>query len=209
MAIRIGAKPESDFNNPLGLMRDCHRHVEKFLHVLTTVTEQAHGGALNPEQREALGTALRYFEKAAPLHTADEEVSLFPRLRAANSAGALAALDALESDHREAEPAHAEVDLLGRKWLAEGALSQDEARRLAGLLRTLQETYRAHIAVEDDEVFPLAGRALAPSALREVGREMAARRGLDPDHPSPISRCAARRLAREAVARRAGENARA
>jgi hypothetical protein len=36
---------------------------------------------LNEEQRGAFEAALRYFREAAPKHTADEEESLFPRLR--------------------------------------------------------------------------------------------------------------------------------
>jgi hypothetical protein len=33
------------------------------------------------ELRNALETALKYFREAAPMHTADEEESLFPLLR--------------------------------------------------------------------------------------------------------------------------------
>jgi hypothetical protein len=43
-------------------------------------------------------------------------------------------------------------------------------------LAALDGLYRAHIRVEDDEVFPAAGRALPSAELAAVGREMAARR---------------------------------
>jgi len=36
---------------------------------------------LTEETRAALESALRYFREAAPKHTADEEESLFPRMR--------------------------------------------------------------------------------------------------------------------------------
>ena len=36
---------------------------------------------MTEETRVALESALRYFREAAPKHTADEEESLFPRLR--------------------------------------------------------------------------------------------------------------------------------
>ena len=81
MGIQIGQKPSPTFAQPLELLSDCHRRVESFLRALILVAEQARGGTLNPIQREGLQTALRYFREAAPKHTADEEESLFPRLR--------------------------------------------------------------------------------------------------------------------------------
>jgi hypothetical protein len=43
MPIVIGAKRESSFTDPIGLLGDCHRRVERFLAVLVHVAEQAHG----------------------------------------------------------------------------------------------------------------------------------------------------------------------
>jgi hemerythrin-like domain-containing protein len=202
MAVIIGAKPDSDFNHPLDLMSDCHRRIERFLAQLLTVAEQAQGGELTTPQREALEAALRYFQQAAPLHNHDEEESLFPRLHASGDprAGAvLATIAALEKEHRQAETVHAEIDRRGRRWLAEGRLSPEETRRLIGLLQDLQDTYRRHIAIEDRVVFPLAAGLLEPAALRALGREMAARRGIDPDRPLSLNRCGARRAARQAT----------
>ena len=51
---------ESDFTNSIGMLGDCHRRIERFLEVLVRVAEQAHGEALNEEQRGALDTALHY-----------------------------------------------------------------------------------------------------------------------------------------------------
>jgi hypothetical protein len=62
-------------------LSDCHRRIEKFLEQIIRVCTTARGGELNAGQREALEVALRYFRQAAPLHTADEETSLFPRVR--------------------------------------------------------------------------------------------------------------------------------
>jgi hemerythrin-like domain-containing protein len=80
MAVTIGAKRESDFTDPLGMLSDCHRRVERFLRVLIDVTVQEQGAELSTEQQAALEAGLRYFREAAPKHTADEEESLFPRL---------------------------------------------------------------------------------------------------------------------------------
>ena len=53
MPIVIGAKRESDFTGPLGMLSDCHRRIEMFLNVLVQVAEHVRGGVLNEEHRGA------------------------------------------------------------------------------------------------------------------------------------------------------------
>lgn len=181
MPVVIGGKPESSFADPMGLLTDCHRRIERFLSVLVQVGEQAKGGPLTEEQRKALETALRYFREAAPKHTADEEQTLFPRLRSLDRPevkAVLAKVDALEEQHIRAGQAHDEVDRLGRAWLAAGSLPPADAARFSALTADLADLYRAHIAVEEGEVFPAAAAALDKPAREAIGGEMAARRGL-------------------------------
>ena len=181
MPIVIGAKRESDFTDPIGMLGDCHRRIEMFLNVLVRVAEQAKGAALNEEQRGALETALRYFREAAPKHTADEEESLFPRLRQIESAEVLALMvriESLEEEHVCADRSHGEVDSLGRLWLKDGMLPADRAARLLTLVLQLRDLYRHHIATEDNEVFPAAALALFASDRQAIGSEMAHRRSL-------------------------------
>lgn len=181
MPVALGAAPDHDFDQPLGLLSDCHRRVEHFLDVLLRVVDDAQGGPLSQAHRDALETALAYFAVAAKRHTADEEVSLFPRMRRSHDPevrAALARIDALEADHEKAAQAHAEVEHWCRRWLDNGPLAPPELRRLQGILRDLRATYAAHIAIEDHEVFPLAGKVLDARELAAVGQEMAQRRGL-------------------------------
>jgi hemerythrin-like domain-containing protein len=185
--IQIGQKPSPTFQQPLELLSDCHRRVESFLRALALVAEQARGGELNLPQREALQTALRYFREAAPKHTADEEESLFPRMRELGEGAtraALAKIQALEADHEVVRDSHGAVEQLGQQWLATGRLSADETVRLLGHLRELQSIYERHIAVEDNEIFPLAAQVLDPETLSDVGREMAKRRGQKFESPT-------------------------
>lgn len=179
MPVLIGGRPDSSFADPLGLLTDCHRRIERFLGVLVRVAERA-GNPLEVEERSALEAALGYFREAAPKHTADEEESLFPRLRARQDGAMgelLARVEALEQEHVRAGKAHQEVDRLGQAWLEAGSLSPDEAARLRALLAELEQLYRGHIAVEDGELFPAAAKLLAAEERRAIGREMAARRG--------------------------------
>lgn len=179
MPITIGKKAESDYSNPLGLLSDCHRRIEQFLGVLIEVASQARGAELNEDQRNGLEAALKYFREATPKHTSDEEASLFPRMIESSDERALSAisrLDELHADHEKADAAHAEVEALGNQWLSIGTLSSESIDRLRGLLDQLQSTYEKHIAVEDNEVFPLAGQILSSADIAAVGQEMAARR---------------------------------
>lgn len=179
MAIQIGQQPGHDFDEPLGLLSDCHRRIEHFLRVFVVVDAEAAGGPLTPAQRTALEGALRYFTIAAPKHTADEEESLFPRLRRSSdpaAAAALALVDRLEDDHSEAGVHHAAVNTLVQQWLAENYLTPFEAKELRQRLADLQKLYQRHISVEDQELFPAAARVLDSAQLRQIGREMAARR---------------------------------
>lgn len=147
--------------------------------VLATVAREVDGGALDAPYRSALEGAIRYFSVAAPRHTADEEASLFPRLRNCDDPAlerALASLEALERDHDEAEANHAAIEALVRRWLAEGRLSRADTDELRERLARLRTLYERHIAMEDQEVFPAAARVLAREQLEEIGGEMAARR---------------------------------
>lgn len=178
--IRLGQAADHDFDQPLGLLSDCHRRIEHFLGILLRVAQQFADQALSAEATEAVRRAREYFLRAAPRHTADEEESLFPRMReAAASAGrACEALERLEGDHQAAEALHAQVDTLLDEWLRGGALSGGRGAALVGALERLQRLYADHIHVEDSEVFPLAATLLSKDALAQVGSEMRARRGL-------------------------------
>ncbi|MBI4468356.1 MAG: hemerythrin domain-containing protein [Acidobacteria bacterium] len=182
MFVGIGEKTDNDFSNPMGMLTDCHRKLERILQGFLTVTAEARGTALTPEQRTVIEMGLRYFEKFAPQHARDEEESLFPRMRSTKHPDVqaiLTVLDALDADHVEAAAVHAEMDTLGRKWLAEGSLSPDEAGRLEKIVRELNSFYQRHIGIEDRDVFPLAGRVLTATEMEAVGKEMAARRGIE------------------------------
>ena len=180
MPVVIGAKAHG-FENPIGLLTDCHRRIERFLGVLSAAAARYNGARLNEEDAAAFNNALKYFREAAPRHTSDEEESLFPRLRTHRQAqvrDALEQIQGLEDDHRTAESNHAEVDRLGQLWLSEGQLSQPETLRLRALLTELETLYRAHIDTEDRLLFPAAAVVLTEAEKSAIGSEMAKRRRL-------------------------------
>ena len=181
MAIIIGDKPDSDFSDPIGMLKDCHRRIEKFLDVLLSIADQVQGNTLSDDQRAAIEKSLRYFRENAPKHTADEEESLFPRMRASQHHEAreiLANLDHLETDHLAADQIHRAVAELFRQWLSDNVLSAPDHIQLTSFLRLLRDTYTRHINEEETQIFPNAAKILTTLDLKGVGVEMAKRRGL-------------------------------
>ncbi len=176
MAIQIGAKPDRGFDDPLGMLEDCHRRIERFLRMLGVVAAQACGRSLNEEESAAIAAALHYFQEGGRRHNADEEESLFPRLRATQLDQPQTSLAHLEEDHRRTEQLHRQVEALYHKWIDSSALSGIEQQALLALTSELQCIYAEHIRVEESTVFPRAAQVLDKTAIAAIGLEFQARR---------------------------------
>jgi hemerythrin-like domain-containing protein len=181
MPVQIGDTTHS-FSNPTGLLADCHRRVGMFMSALQSVAAVS-DSPLSDDFRRSLDLALRYFREAAPKHTADEEESLFPRLRHVQSPEtkeAFGKLDSLEEDHRWAEPLHKAADELGMTYLNQSSLSSKDAKLFRETVDRLADMYARHIQIEENDIFPIADRVLSKEQQEEIAREMATRRNFKP-----------------------------
>jgi hemerythrin-like domain-containing protein len=176
MAVQIGAKPDSGFDDPIGMLMDCHRRIERFLEILVKVARQAQGRALNTEEQGAVEAALRYFGESGPRHNMDEEESLFPRLRELGAAAVLEDVQRLESEHEKGGTLHHEAAQLYSNWRAEKSLDAHATTRLLTIAEELQRIYLRHIHIEEDVVFPLAAKLLGRDTLSAMGSEFKSRR---------------------------------
>lgn len=176
MAVQIGAKPDSGFDDPIGMLTDCHRRIEHFVDVLCVVVERAPHRTLNDEEMRAVEAALEYFRVGGSRHNADEEESLFPRLGGRAGEESLVELDGLKHDHEVAGSLHAEVDSLYRRWIAVGMLDTADWQDLLVATQKLKALYSAHIQVEEQVVFPRAARTLDEETLQLIGQEFKNRR---------------------------------
>jgi hemerythrin-like domain-containing protein len=177
MPVQIGAQAHN-FSDPTGLLSDCHRRIEMFLRALQKVASVA-DLPWTEETRVALESALRYFREAAPKHTADEEESLFPRLRKMHLPdveGAIETLEPLEHDHLLAGSLHAQVEELGQRYISAGSLESPGVEAFRKAIASLVSIYQQHISIEDGLVFPLAARLLSSTEKAAIAGEMAARR---------------------------------
>lgn len=177
MAVQIGAKPDSGFDDPIGMLKDCHRRIEHFLDILFQVADRAHARPLTGEERSAVQAALQYFHVGGERHNVDEEESLFPRLRGTSSAGSQKEIDRLEGDHRRAAELHGSVDWLFTAWISAGTLEPEDEQLLLSQTRGLKRLYAEHIQVEEEIVFPHAVQTLDSRTIAAIGQEFRGRRG--------------------------------
>ena len=175
MAIQIGAKPDSGFDDPIGMLKDCHRRIESFLGILCVVADRAHGRSLTDEERDAVKAALAYFRTGGQRHTADEEESLFPRLRKSN-AKSFEEIDRLEDDHHDANDLHGSIERLYSAWIESDGLGLEEAQQLRSQTARLKQLYSDHIQVEETIVFTHAIQVLDSHAIAAIGTEFRFRR---------------------------------
>jgi hemerythrin-like domain-containing protein len=176
MSVQIG-QTEPGFDDPVGLLVACHRRIERFLAVLVDLAMRGRGHTLNNSERDAMETALRYFRDAAPHHTADEERGLFPALGKLRTGGERI-ISELEGDHRKAEELHWTVDRVGLLWITHGTLAERGVLQLQAAVGELSALYLEHIGVEEEHIFPTARTVLSRLVLEDIGRGMAARRGI-------------------------------
>jgi iron-sulfur cluster repair protein YtfE (RIC family) len=131
--------------------------------------------------RAMAGVLLRWLTEELPVHIADEERSLYPRLQQHDVGGHIRRLRA--HHRRDARLATAIVEELRRLQAGEaaGAGFETAATDLARL-------HRAHLQYEEERLTPIARAALTPDALHQLAGEMAARRGLEESAPCPTER---------------------
>jgi len=167
--IQIGA-PSATLDAPVEHLMACHRRIEQRLETLI-----AAGRHLEDDRAralEAIGGSIRFLDSNGAMHTADEESSLFPRLRPKLSPDELAFVDSLEQDHQRAEAIYTQLKELVA--LPESDIAWVE--RYRDCAARLQSLYREHIRSEDEILTRLARRSLNDAELAAISAEMRERR---------------------------------
>ena len=177
IGVQIGAPAEAGWDDPIGMLTDCHRRVEHFLAILVSLAEANPQTLFTADESRALDASLHYFHTSGQTHNADEEDSLVPRLACAPAAAETLPLAAqLAAEHRQAAELHSTIERLLNARRSRTLLAQ-ESNELQAAARVLDALYRAHIQMEETRVFPAARRHLAPADITAIGAELRARRG--------------------------------
>jgi iron-sulfur cluster repair protein YtfE (RIC family) len=127
---------------------------------------------------EAANGIRRFFRVALPLHEADEESSVAPRLLEARERAPVEdALALMVSQHVRLHDVLAELDPLWATIADEPSAIGRLARPILENARRLEDLFTSHMTLEETVIFPLIRTALVDSARSEIVAEMRARRG--------------------------------
>lgn len=168
---QVGARPAVGVVDVGDLLSACHARIRRFLDLSARLATTANVSA--PEVRETAGQIRRYFAEALPLHIADEDELIAPRL-AGESAQLDEALVTMHADHDH----HAE--LVARLRELAGQLARDPDRRaavapaLADAAAALHAALEPHLVLEERVIFPALARL--PAGERAAIKEGMRRR---------------------------------
>lgn len=176
LAVQTRVMPGCEFDDPIGLLKNDHLKIKRALHVLWVIADRAAGRALTNEEMYAVRSAMNCVRVDGARHTADEEESLFPRLRAKAITGDSEELSVIEDNRRIADRQRAIVQSLYSAWMSAGALRSESQLRLQSCTETLKRLFEQHIQSEERIVFPRAQQLLDAESIAAIGQEVRARR---------------------------------
>lgn len=171
--IRIG-EPAATLDTPLEHLTACHRRIEDRLATLGRAADHLRDAPATA--LEAIRKSIEFFDSSGALHTMDEELSLFPRLRPRLTGQEVAHLNRLEKQHDEVESVFAELKPVVADIAASPQQTVSLGARYRELVIQLNGLYRPNIKFEDEILMRVAGRILGPAELENIFQEMKTRR---------------------------------
>jgi len=161
-------------DDPIALLLACHEKVRRFVTLLGRLQAHMQMRGNDASAREAAQSVLRYFDVAAPLHHADEELDLVP---------ALLTLPSPEL-HRHATEIMAEHEALNGQWAAIRVLLQaivagadwpEASAADSPDTAAFAQHYLAHAEAEERLLYPYAAQ-LSTTQRQAMAEAMSARR---------------------------------
>lgn len=167
--------PAVGFEQPFEMLEACHERVQRSLALLARLMDHIDASGHDAASRSAAADLLRYFDIAAPLHHEDEEKHVFPALLDSTDAGLLDAISTLQRDHERMAVLWSRLRVALLCWRDDAAAPPIAAATRA-LAREFMACYDAHIATEEQRVYPAARLRFDAAGLARIGAEMQARR---------------------------------
>jgi hemerythrin-like domain-containing protein len=172
----FSAGPAPDFDHPLEMLAACHDRIEDRCEVLHRLLDHLPKAGCDADARQAASSVMRYFDTAGEHHHEDEEFDRFPLVAAkSGEAATLLLIEHLRADHARMRALWRELREALRR-IADADSSELDPQ----LVARFTTLYRAHIALEDAEMLPLAARVLEEADHAALGAVMARRRGVKP-----------------------------
>ena len=156
------------------LLIGCHQRIRHFTAVAVKL---AHAQGASPaEVREAAASVHRYYSVSLPLHEADEDHTLQPRLSAVADEKLRHALSAMADQHQAIdELIERLLPLLVLVRSNPSAISEVGAE-MCSITKTLDDAFQRHLQMEEEAIFPAIRTLLPESTRTEILGEMKTRR---------------------------------
>ena len=162
----------SEPEDAISLLLGCHQRIRHFTQVALRLAENPYAPAA--DRADAAKSVLRYFQIALPLHEADENESVYPRLREKLSVGELSeANETMVSQHTEIDRVIAELIPL---WQSTADRGEQLDSHLLATTEYLQQLWDIHLSLEEEQVIPALREHLTQRDLSAIRAEMTSRR---------------------------------
>lgn len=173
---RLDRIPDNLLREPLEFLLADHMRQRKICNALDALSLKS--DPANSE--EIVAVSFAYLREDFQLHISDEEIDLFPSLRAAPDIeyDVKDLIDALARNHEFELSFASEIVVLlqGAQQASGEALNVLPDPRL---LTSFTQCLRRDLAIEDQMLLPLARKHLSDANLERIGRAMAKRRNID------------------------------
>jgi hemerythrin-like domain-containing protein len=167
-------KPKNAENDAVELLVGCHQRIRHFTSVAMKLAHAQ--GATEEEVRSAAEAVYRYYSVSLPLHEADEEDSLRPRLDVLPDPKLSHALAAMHDQHMAIDDLLERLQPLLRMVGNNPALIADAGAEMCSLTSALSQLFDAHLQMEEEVIFPAVETQLTEQDRAELTREMRNRR---------------------------------
>jgi iron-sulfur cluster repair protein YtfE (RIC family) len=168
----LPSQPKTE--DAVDLLIGCHQRIRHFTGVAVKL---AHAQGATPEEVvQAASGVHRYYTISLPLHEADEEETMRPRLSAVGDEKLCHALLAMTDQHLA-------IDELLERLLPLLVMVQNNPQtihmagsEMCSITKALHEIFNAHLELEEEVIFPAIREALPESVRVEMLSEMQGRR---------------------------------
>jgi iron-sulfur cluster repair protein YtfE (RIC family) len=166
--------PKQPPEDAVELLIGCHQRIR---HFTATAVNLAHAQGAEPQEiRQAAAGVHRYYSVSLPLHEADEEDTLRPRLDAVGDERVRHALLAMHDQHQAIDELIERLLPLLQLVERNPATLHEAGAEMCSITKALKEVFGAHLQLEEEVIFPAIRTILPENSRAEMLAEMQQRR---------------------------------
>lgn len=168
----LPSQPKSE--DAVDLLIGCHQRIRHFTGVAMKL---AHAQGAEPEEvAQAAAGAHRYYTVSLPLHEADEEETVRPRLNTLGDEMLRHALLAMTDQHQAIDELLERLLPLLMMVRNNPQTIHDAGPEMCSITKALDEIFSAHLQLEEEVIFPAIRSGLPEGVRVEMLQEMQGRR---------------------------------